>query len=363
MTKLDEARSIINRVDKEIASLFCERMRAASLVAQYKAEHGLPIFDSQREKEVIARNSTLIEDDTLREYYIPFLQNVMDVSKSYQHRLLSGMRIAYSGVEGAFAHIATQRIFPDGTAVSFPDFASAYEAVVKGECDAVVLPTENSYAGEVGQVTDLIFQGSLFVNGVYELAVNQNLLALPEASVDDIKTVVSHAQALAQCAPYIREHGFLTMEYANTALAAQFVKESGDVSFAAVASEETAQIYGLKVLQANINMSNTNTTKFAVLTRSLNKDHSTKGLCSVILFTAKNEAGSLAAAIDIIGSHKFNMRTLRSRPMKELLWEYYFYAEIEGDVTSEQGKAMLSELSHSCDKVKVAGVFLPHQCI
>lgn len=363
MTKLERARSIINRVDKEIASLFCERMEAAKLVAEYKAEHGLPVFDGQREKEVIKNNSNLVADDTLREYYVPFLQNMMDISKSYQRRLLSGMNIAYSGVEGAFAHIASCGIFPDGKTFSYPDFAAAYDAVEKGDCDAAVLPVENSYAGEVGQVTDLVFQGNLYINGIYELAVNQNLLALPGAELSDIKTVVSHPQALAQCASFISEHSLSSIPYENTALAAKYVLETGDKSLAAIASEETAEIYGLSVLMPKINMSNMNTTKFAVLTRALSTDRGGKGYCSAILFTVKNEAGSLAHAIDVIGSHRFNMRTLRSRPLKGLLWEYYFYAELEGDVRSEDGRKMLQELSEICDKVKIAGVYLPHMSI
>ena len=363
MTKLDKARSIINRVDKEMASLFCERMEAARLVAEYKAEHGLPVFDAQREKEVIKNNSAFVADDVLREYYVPFLQNVMDISKGYQRRLLSGMKIAYSGVEGAFAHIASRRIFPDGEAVSYPDFSSAYEAVASGDCDVAVLPVENSYAGEVGQVTDLVFQGGLYINGIYELAVNQNLLALPGADITKIKTVVSHPQALAQCASFISDHSLSSIPYENTALAAKYVKESGDMTLAAIASEETAELYGLTVLAPKINMSGVNTTKFAVLSRALSTDVRGKGYCSVILFTVKNEAGSLAGAIDIIGSHRFNMRTLRSRPLKGLLWEYYFYAELEGDVRSEEGKEMLCELKGLCDNVKVAGVYLPHMSI
>lgn len=363
MTKLDDARKIINEADKKIAELFCARMNAVKGVAEYKAEHGMPIFDEAREKEVITRNSGLVKQDDLREYYVTFLQNMMDISKRYQSRLLNGMKIAYSGVEGAFAHIAAGRIFQDAKLVPCADFSEAYKSVETGESDAAVLPIENSYAGEVGQVTDLLFSGSLYVNGIYELAINQNLLALPEASIEDIKEVISHSQALSQCAPYIKKHGFLATGYPNTALAAQHVKESGNKNIAAIASEETAELYGLKILEANINMSNVNTTKFAVLSRSLKQNNQDKGQCSIILFTTKNEAGSLARAIDIIGAHKFNMRTLRSRPMKELLWQYYFYAEVEGDVRSEEGEKMLAELSVSCDKVKVAGVFLPHRVI
>ena len=140
MTELEKARQIINKVDKQMAELFVERMNAAKAVAEYKKEHGLQIFDAAREAEVIKKNSELVEDETLKSYYVEFLQNNMEVSKSYQHRLLEGMRVAFSGVEGAFANIAANKVFPDAIAQPYPDFKSAYDSVVKGECDAVILP-------------------------------------------------------------------------------------------------------------------------------------------------------------------------------------------------------------------------------
>lgn len=155
------------------------------------------------------------------------------------------MKIAYSGVEGAFANIAASRIFPDGHLVSFGDFEEAYNAVVDGECDCCVLPIENSFAGEVGQVMDLMFQGSLYINGVYGLPVVQNLLALPGTKMSDIKEVVSHPQALSQCAAYITKHGYSMRQSSNTARAAKEVVERGDPHVAAIASAETAELYGL----------------------------------------------------------------------------------------------------------------------
>ena len=122
------------------------------------------------------------------------------------------MKIAYSGIKGAFAHIAAKRIFPGDELVSFGDFRSAYEAVEKGECDYAVLPIENSYAGEVAQVNDLMFQGSLVLNGVYTLNVQQNLLGLPGAGLSDIKQVISHPQALEQCSDFIQEYQLETIE-------------------------------------------------------------------------------------------------------------------------------------------------------
>ena len=144
MDKLLKAREIINETDKEIAALFEKRMEAVRLVAEYKEERGLPVFDSAREDEVIKNNIQYITNEEIKEFYVPFLRETMNVSKRFQHRILEGMNIAYSGVEGAFAHIAAGRIFPDGNRISYPDFKAAYEAVEKGECDCAVLPIENS---------------------------------------------------------------------------------------------------------------------------------------------------------------------------------------------------------------------------
>ncbi len=356
--KLDKARRMINEIDSEMAELFVKRMRACELVAEHKKERGLSVYDARREDEVIRKNSELIDDETLREFYVNFLKNTMAVSRSYQSRLMSGMRVAYSGVEGAFGHIASEKLFPTAEKVAFSDFSSAYASVEKGECDVCVLPVENSYNGEVGQVTDLMFSGSLYVNGMHDLAVTQDLLCVPGASISDIKRVISHPQALGQCAKYIKKHGFEVCEFSNTALAAKSVREQNDKTAAAIASREAARIFGLEVLDHDINESKSNTTRFAIFSRVANKhpgaDFSTH---SILLFTVRNEAGALARAIDVIGSHGFNMRTLRSRPMKDLLWQYYFYVECEGEIQTERGRLMMEELSEFCDRLKFAGTY------
>lgn len=357
MDKLQTARKAINSIDKQMADLFCRRMEAVKLVAEYKQEHGLPVFDGGREAEVIKNNSLLVSDAELRAYYVNYVKSVMDISKNYQHRLLEGARIAYSGVEGAFAYIAAKRIFPDGIMQSYTSFEQAYESVVCGECDCVVLPIENSYAGEVAQVADLMFEGSLFVNGIYDLQITHNLLGTPDAELSDISTVISHPQALSQCSDYIKNKGFASVQASNTAMAAQRVASEGDKSVAAIASKETARLYNLKILDHHINTSNMNTTRFAVFSRVENKNVKSADSNFILLFTVNNEAGALAKAINIIGRHGFNMKALRSRPIKEVNWQYYFYVESEGDISGESGGKMLSELSEYCDKVKVAGRF------
>ena len=356
--KLEQAREIINEVDAQMAELFVRRMRAAELVYEHKKEFGLPILDQKREDAVIAKNSARIEDEVLKGYYIDYLKHLMSVSRAYQYRMQSGLKVAYSGVEGAFAHIAAGRIFPESNRVSCRDFKSAYDAVVSGECDVAVVPVENSYAGEVGQAIDLIFSGTLFINGIYELEIHQNLLGLPDARVEDIQKVTSHPQALAQCHEYIKARGFDAEEASNTAVAAKFVAESGDKSLGAIASVETAEIYGLKVLEANVNKSGENTTRFAVLSKVQAGAPALSS--SVLMFTVKHEAGSLANAISIIGKYGYNMTALRSRPLKKHSWQYYFYIEIDGKIDTENGEQMIAELSKVCDEFKVAGTFAPH---
>ncbi|MBQ1230092.1 MAG: chorismate mutase [Clostridia bacterium] len=358
MDLLEQARLEINEVDREMAELFVRRMRAAEKVAAYKKEKGLPVLDPAREELVLRKNAGRVEDDMLRAYYVNFLKNNMAISRSYQHKILEGMRVAYCGTEGAFAHIATGKLFPTARKVAFGDFADAYRAVEEGKCDVAVLPLENSYNGEVGQVTDLMFAGGLYVNAMIELAVTQDLLVLPGTKMEQIKRVVSHPQALGQCAEYIRQQGWEPVEYSNTALAAKFVAENGDPSIAAIASEEAAEIFGLQVKARNINASRTNTTRFAVFSGSEHLHKKAEmGEHFILMFTVKNEAGALAKAIDVIGQHGFNMRCLRSRPMKELLWQYYFYVEAEGAVHSPAGKEMLGELEAFCDRLKMVGTY------
>ena len=356
--KLEEARNIINEVDAKMADLFVQRMRAAELVFEHKKEFGLPILDQKREDAVIQKNAALIEDETLKSYYIDYIKNVMAVSRAYQYRMQSGLKVAYSGVPGAFAHIAAGRIFPESNRISCRDFKSAYEWVANGECDVAVLPIENSYAGEVGQTIDLLFSGPLFINGIYELEIHQNLLGVPGATVEDITKVTSHPQALSQCHDYIKMRGYDTEEANNTAVAAKAVADAKDKSLGAIASAETAEIYGLKVLEANINKSGENTTRFAVLSKVKANNPSFSN--SVLMFTVKNEAGSLASAISIIGKYGYNMTALRSRPLKKHSWQYYFYIEIDGSTETGKGQQMIEELKEVCDELKVAGTFAPH---
>lgn len=359
MTKLDKERKKINKIDEQMAKLFEKRMQVSKEIADYKRYHSLPVLDKNREMQLIENNSKFVNDNIIREYYINFLKNTMELSKNYQARLMQGVKVAYAGVEGAFAHIAAKKMFPDAKYISYPDFSKAYKSCENGECDVCVLPLENSYAGDVGLVLDLMFSGSLFINQIFELEVVHNLLGKKGTTKKDIKTVISHPQALAQCSEYISNNNLQTLEAQNTAIAAKLVSEQKDISLGAIASSENAQLYNLEIIETKINTSNNNTTRFGAFSKcaNINKNTESSNEHSIIMFTVKNEAGALAETLKIIGSYGFNMRSLRSRPMKNLVWNYYFYVELEGNANSNEGKKMLKELQTYCDKLKVVGQY------
>ena len=353
--RLNEAREEIRRVDAEMAELFRRRMAAAAQVAAYKQDHGLPILDAAQEQRVLERCLPLVPEPELQDYYVRYLENLMDLSKRYQRRLTEGRRVAYSGVPGAFAHIAARRIFPDARLVACPSFDAAYAAVEAGDCDSAVIPIENSYAGDVGPVLDLMFEGELHVSGVYSLPVTQNLLGVPGASTAQVKRVLSHPQALRQCEGCIRSRGWETGERVNTAVAAQEVARLGDPTVAAIASAETADLMGLTVLERHINDSEGNTTRFAVFSKAGEAEDAQGDRNFILMFVVRDAPGALAAAINVISNCGFNMKVLRSYPYKKRAWQFYFYVEAEGDAKSIEGQLMLRALSRQCEKFKVAG--------
>ncbi|MBR5646126.1 MAG: chorismate mutase [Treponema sp.] len=358
MENLEENRKKINEIDEKIAELFEQRMDAAYQIALYKKEFGLQIFDSAREEELCKRELEQIKNPDYKSYYLEFLQDLMNVSKKYQSFIVEGSRISYCGIEGAWANIAAKRIFPKGNLVSFPSFAKAYESVVNGECDFAILPVENSFAGDVGQVFDLMHTGPLFINGMYNLKISQCLSGVKGAALSDIKKVISHQQAIDQCTEFLQKHGF-EVEYAvNTAMAAKQVAGMNDKSVAAISSSDAAELYGLEVIEEGINQNAQNTTRFAVFSRVLSTDSNPNAKSIFqMMFTVKNIPGSLARAVKTFGDAGFNLRAIRSRPIKDVPWQYYFYVEGEGSLDSKKGKILQEELKNECEQVKVLGHF------
>ena len=358
MKELEETRERIASVDEQMARLFEERMNLSATILECKVRSGLPVYDPEQEAKVLAAGAGRMQDPVKAEYYTLFQKAMMGWSKAYQTRLMAGMKVAYSGVKGAFADIAVNRLFPDAGHVACPDFDSAYAACEKGEADAAVLPLENSTAGVVGRVMDLCFSGSLYINNVSDLCITQNLLGIKGSRLSDIRKVVSHPQALFQCGSYISSHGFETQEYANTASAAEMVAKLGDKTVAAIASAETAELYGLEILEKDISASHTNTTRFATFSRSMHQPLAdARDESFILVFTVKDEAGALAKALNIIGANGFNMSSLHSRPLEGPHWRHYFFAELEGNARGSEGQDLLRQLATVCARVKLVGCF------
>ena len=222
-------------------------MAAVLSVAQYKQAHGLPIFDAAREAVVLEKAAARIQNAALRPYYKDHVQNMMNVAKQYEAEVLGRNRAAYQGVEGAFAHIALRALFPHAEAVSCPTWDEVFDAVSRGDTAHGVVPFENSHAGDVSAVLDLVLQPPRAVGGgrLRPAHAPQNLLRpAPAPSWPSSRHVYSHQQAIAQSETFLKQFRLPATAMPNTAMAAKFVAESGDPSKAAIASAETAALYG-----------------------------------------------------------------------------------------------------------------------
>ena len=266
--------------------------------------------------------------------------------------------IAYCGANGSFAEQAARAIFPTGTLIPSASFKEAYEKTLRGETGLTLLPLENSYAGEVGATMDLLLHGALAVTEIVEMRVVQNLVGVKGARIEEVRTVISHPQALAQCAEYIAAHHFREEIEENTAFAAKKVAERGAKEVAAIASKAAAEVYGLDILAENIAESRDNTTRFALF--SPHPSEKRDGERLILLFTVLDRSGALLEALKIIAAYGFNMKSLHSRPLKDKAWQYYFYVEAEGAGDED---AMLRELADCCSNAKIAGRYLPNVTI
>ena len=361
MDLLQQARTEIDAVDAEMASLFERRMRAVADVARYKAQTGKPIFDAVREAAVLDKNTARLQDETLRPYYRTFLQEAMAVSRAYQRAMLGRDTAAYQGVQGAWSHIALRRLFPFSRTLSFATWAEVFDAVQNGDAEFGVLPFENSNAGDVSTVLDLLYtHPGLIVARMCDLPIRQDLLGVPGATLAGVRTVISHPQALAQSSVFLQQHGLTTQPWSNTADAAKHIAELKDPSVAAIASAETADLYGLQILAAGVNADGDNTTRFIVIERAEQPPVMTgEGQRLALLFTARHEPGRLAAVLDQIGARSFNMECIKSRPLPHVPFEYYFYVQLvcPAQNTAESCGALLGDLRAACNTLRPLGAF------
>lgn len=353
MDKLQKAREKINDIDAKMAKLFEERMQTVESVIAYKQAHQMKVLDQSREQEVIGKNLENIQKVEYKDFYREFITKVMELSRKYQKAILYHETAGYAGTKGAFSHIAACSLFPDAPLHSYPTFHDVFQAVEEQEISYGVIPFENSYTGEVGEVLDLLYHHNVCISKIYDLKITQNLLGISGADVSEIKQVYSKDQAISQCRQYLRNRDYDVIPYPNTALAAEYVAKQKDPSKAAIASRETAQIFHLDILEENINTSEDNTTRFIVIQKAL----PAAGNHFSLLFTLRHAAGELAKVMQLIADNKFNMENIKSRALSDRPWEYYFYVEIEGSLEDEKTTVLIKQMKQICDQVKVLGCY------
>lgn len=374
--RLEECREGIDRINREMSELFCERMRLAGEIAAYKKENGLPVLDPRREREILAEISERAPSE-LSAYARSFFASMMEISRAYQSRLVApkgalsrkylesqeraasefprGGRVACQGSEGAYSQIACDRLFGEQHIVYFKSFEGVFSAVESGLCDYGVLPIENSTHGSVGAVLDLMQSHHISIVRSLKLKIDHALLALPGVGLGEIREVRSHPQALGQCSRFLEAHPEIRVVCAeNTALAASELALEGRRDVAVIASAACASLYGLGRISAQIQNSDGNFTRFICIA----KDGAIYGGASRISLTLTlvHTPGSLYNVISKLAIGGCNLLKIESRPIVGSDFEVRFYLDFEAP-SREAAASVLDDLEASIGDVEYLGCY------
>lgn len=277
-------------------------------------------------------------------------------------------RVSYQGEHGAYSEEAALTIFGEAETIPCPTFADAFDALVAGVADFATVPVENSQAGSINDTYDLLLahREALTIRGEFDLHVHHCLLALPEDDPATIRVALSHPQALAQCRGFLRARGLAAVVSGDTAGSARLIREEGIPGRAAVAGRRAAEFYGLRVLVEDIEDNPHNYTKFLVLARADRPaapppfalapapGRPTK---TALVFAVHNRPGTLYAALGALARGGLNLTKIESRPARERPWEYYFYADVEGDAAEPGCRAALDALAAECTFLAILGSY------
>lgn len=369
-----EIRKKLDQIDKELVRLFEQRMDLCRQVAEYKIETGKPVYDEERESQKIKSVRELAESEENKQGAEEMFRQLITVSRRLQYRLLAengqdmqlhfkavdslpktGVRVVYQGIEGAYSHGAALQYFGDNVdAYPVKTWEAAMEEVEKGRADYGVLPIENSSAGVVEDNYDLLMEYHNYIVAETFLPVKHALLGLPDASLEEIKTVFSHPQGLMQCSEYLDSHpDWKKISVENTAVAAKKVIEEGDKTQAAVASEIAGRLYGLKVLQSSVNYNKENTTRFIIVSRQpiYKKTADKVSIC----FELPHKSGSLYNILSNFIYNNVNMVMIESRPVKDKNWEYRFFVDVEGNLGDSAVNNALKGIEEEAVNMRILG--------
>lgn len=372
MTELDllAIREIIDKLDTNLAETLEERLDTVLQVAAYKEEHKLPVLDTEREKQVLQHMAAKIKKTAYQKAVEKIMRTVMAESRELevemltrhireQERQAEPIRVGYQGVQGSYGHQAMQEYFAGRAKVeiNYSHFEDVVVAVQKGEIKYGVLPIENSSTGGITEVYDLVRRYDCQIVGEHCLRVEQNLLALPGATIEGLKTVYSHPQGFEQCRNFFKQHPHLTFKpLLNTAQSAKMVSESGDKTLGAVASGQAGKLYGLEVLAAGINTNLSNHTRFIIIGREA--EHRPDADKITLVLAVKHEPGSLYKTLGILYKCGLNMVNLESRPIEGKSWEYFFHIDLTGNLSDPVVQEALDKLEGQCSYCKVLGNYV-----
>lgn len=366
---LEKLRKGISEIDTRMVSEFADRMELCRQVALYKQEHGLQIFQTDREKEVI-EHIREIAPEGLDGYAAVLFQNIMDISKYLQYRELhknvqpyeykplileSSASVACQGTAGANAETAAKQIFGQNCKPKFlPGFADVFEAVQNGEVQFGIIPVENSTAGSVVQAYDLMAKYNFYICKTTTVEITNCFAVRKGTKLWDVKEVYSHPQALTQCARFITVHDMHPMPYSNTATAARMVAES-DQPYGAICSENCAKLHGLEILQKYISDYVPNYTRFICISKELLLPDNADRVS--VMLKLPHEEGSLYRLLSKFVIGGMNLLKLESRPIRNGSFDVMFYLDFSGSIHDTEVCALLSELSENLEYFKFLGNF------
>lgn len=374
---LNDYRKQIDDIDRQLLALFGQRMEVAAAIAAYKKEHDLPVLDGKREREKLLDVAAKTPDD-LKDYAVSLYSLLFELSRSHQTRMLGtntalteqiaqaientpklfpgSAAVACQGVEGAYSQLACDRLFKLPNVFYFSNFEAVFSAIEKGLCQYGVIPVENSTAGSVNAVYDLMMRHDFRIVRSLRLKVDHNLLANPGAKLSDIREICSHEQAIAQCSAFLQKHPEITVvRCENTAAAAKRVAQSGRKDVAALSSRSCAELYGLTCLASNVQDQGNNFTRFICISKNLEiypgADRTS------LMMVLPHRPGSLYKVLSRFYALGINLNKLESRPMPERNFEFMFYFDLETSVYTPQFQQLMAELPSLCEEFSYLGSY------
>lgn len=374
MAALEELREQLDTIDEQMVSLYQRRMDICKEVGEYKVTAGRKVFDKVREREKLAAVSSRVEDPFYKKGIRELYEQLMSMSRKLQYQLLTkkgalgrlpfigvdrldaeDARIVFQGTEGAYSQAAMEKYFgKDINSVHVQTFRDAMEAIEEGSADFAVLPIENSSAGAVSEVYDLLVEFENYIVGEVILPIHHTLAGLPGTKLEEIERVYSHPQALMQCAKFLDEYReWQQISVANTAVAAKKVLEDQVKTKAAICSAYAAEYYGLEVLVDEINFSESNSTRFIVVTNQkiFLKEAQKISIC----FELSHESGSLYHLLSHFIYNDLNMTKIESRPVEGRNWEYRFFVDFDGNMADGAVKNAIRGLREEAVNLKILG--------